>query len=128
MEETQNIITKEIADKLELSTSTVVNQIARISKKLEVRNRLEIAYFAMRDGIVEFGSDEPRLRWEGLTEREDEIVPWRARGYFDKEIASMLEIKPSTLKKHLSNIYEKIGLKNHRALAYHAIPEGFMEY
>lgn len=48
----------------------------------------------------------------GLTAREMEIVQNLSKGLGDDDLASQLCIAPSTLKKHISNIYRKTGVKN----------------
>jgi DNA-binding NarL/FixJ family response regulator len=49
----------EIADELYLSVNTVRNHIQRISAKLGVSTRLEIAMTAIRRGLIELPWDEP---------------------------------------------------------------------
>lgn len=46
----------------------------------------------------------------GLTAREREIVMLVARGKTNAEIAALLWIAPSTVKKHLENVYVKLGV------------------
>lgn len=48
----------------------------------------------------------------GLTSREREILGWVARGKTNLEIAEILWLSPSTVRKHLENIYEKLGVHN----------------
>jgi DNA-binding CsgD family transcriptional regulator len=48
----------------------------------------------------------------GLTSREREILGWVARGKTNLEIAEILWLSPSTVSKHLENIYGKLGVHN----------------
>lgn len=48
----------------------------------------------------------------GLTRREEEILLLVARGKTNKEIAATLYVSPLTVRKHLENIYHKLGVKN----------------
>jgi DNA-binding NarL/FixJ family response regulator len=48
----------EIADELYLSVNTVRNHIQRISAKLGVSTRLEIAMTAIRRGLIELPQEE----------------------------------------------------------------------
>lgn len=48
----------------------------------------------------------------GLTEREAEIMDMIFDGISNEEIVESLFISPSTLKKHLQNIYRKTGVKS----------------
>jgi DNA-binding CsgD family transcriptional regulator len=47
-----------------------------------------------------------------LTRREREVVEWVARGKTNAEIASILWLAPGTVRKHLDNVYEKLGVSN----------------
>jgi LuxR family maltose regulon positive regulatory protein len=47
-----------------------------------------------------------------LTRRETEILPLLAEGLNNNEIADRLCIAPVTVKKHLQNIFKKLGAKN----------------
>ena len=56
----------------------------------------------------------------GLTPREAEIVGWVERGKTNAEIAAMLFISPHTVRKHLENVFEKLGVRTRTAAAAHA--------
>ncbi len=47
-----------------------------------------------------------------LTEREYEILKLVLMGYDNNEISKEIYISLSTVKKHLANIYDKLGIKN----------------
>ena len=51
----------------------------------------------------------------GLTRREREILAWVARGKTSSEIADTLWIAPSTVRKHLENIFPKLGVRTRTA-------------
>jgi DNA-binding CsgD family transcriptional regulator len=50
-----------------------------------------------------------------LTAREREVLTWVARGRTNAEIARLLWLAPSTVGKHLENIYAKLGVKTRTA-------------
>jgi DNA-binding CsgD family transcriptional regulator len=50
-----------------------------------------------------------------LTAREREVVSWVARGKTNAEIAQLLWLAPSTVRKHLENIYAKLGVNTRTA-------------
>jgi DNA-binding CsgD family transcriptional regulator len=58
---------------------------------------------------------EERLREFGLTPREGEILAWVARGKTNPQIAETLLITTSTVRKHLENIYPKLGVQTRTA-------------
>jgi len=59
----------------------------------------------------------PRLRRLGLTPREIEVLLQVERGARNDEIAAALYISPRTVKKHLENIFRKLGVTNRTAAA-----------
>jgi len=52
----------------------------------------------------------------GLSPREQEVVELAVRGASTKEISQALYISEYTVKDHLSNIFEKVGVRGRRAL------------
>jgi DNA-binding NarL/FixJ family response regulator len=60
------------------------------------------------------GAAEPE---DQLTKREQQIVDGVARGLRNKEIARQLNISEKTVKSHLNNIFQKLGLEGRFALA-----------
>ena len=66
---------------------------------------------------------ESRRRMDGirgLTPREAEVVGWVARGMTNVEIAAALFISPQTVRKHLENVFEKLGVRTRTAAAAYA--------
>ena len=57
---------------------------------------------------------------ESLTEREKTIIAALARGRTNTELAAELGISINTVKFHLRNLYDKLGLKNRsQAIAFY---------
>ena len=57
------------------------------------------------------------LREFGITKREKEIIQFLIQGYSNKEIASKLFISVNTVKTHIENIYQKLGVNQRIDLA-----------
>jgi DNA-binding NarL/FixJ family response regulator len=68
------------------------------------------------------GADPARA----LTARELDIVRMIAQGLRNKAIAERLSISEGTVKIHLHNIYEKLGLDGRLELVLHAQREGLV--
>jgi DNA-binding NarL/FixJ family response regulator len=60
------------------------------------------------------GASEPE---DQLTRREQQIVDGVARGLRNKEIARRLRISEKTVKTHLCNVFQKLGIEGRFALA-----------
>ena len=54
-----------------------------------------------------------------LTAREREVLAWVARGKTNAEIARRLWLAPSTVGKHLENVYAKLGVSTRTAAVAH---------
>ena len=52
----------------------------------------------------------------GLTNRETELAILAYRGYSNKEIAEMCYISEATVKKHMTHIFEKLGIEGREQL------------
>jgi DNA-binding CsgD family transcriptional regulator len=51
----------------------------------------------------------------GLTPRERQILSWIARGKTNTEIAQILWIAPTTVRRHLEHVYAKLGVHTRTA-------------
>ncbi|MGH3081579.1 MAG: helix-turn-helix transcriptional regulator [Gaiellaceae bacterium] len=58
---------------------------------------------------------EERVAEVPLTVREREVLSWVARGKTNAEIAELLWLAPSTVRKHLENVYAKLGVSTRTA-------------
>jgi len=63
----------------------------------------------------------------GLTERELEIVRLVASGYKNKEVGNTLTISERTVKTHLQNIFQKLGVRDRVALVMYALQHGLTQ-
>jgi ATP/maltotriose-dependent transcriptional regulator MalT len=63
------------------------------------------------------GADRGRERPGGLTPREAEVLALTAAGHSNQEIAARLVLSVRTIERHLSTIYQKLGLEGRSARA-----------
>ncbi len=71
--------------------------------------------------------DEPNVREDPLTPREQEVVKLIAESYSTKQIADVLVISEKTVDRHRSNILEKLGMHDRVELTRYAIRRGLVE-
>jgi two-component system NarL family response regulator len=62
-----------------------------------------------------------------LTDREVEVLKLVAKGMTNKDIAAELVIAENTVKNHVRNILEKLGLKSRMEAAIHAVREKLVD-
>ena len=75
---------------------------------------------AQREFKPDFSSTEPLLKF-GLTARATETLLWLAQGKTNPDIAIILRITESTIKKHVQEIFEKLGVETRGAATVRAL-------
>ena len=73
------------------------------------------------NGIAAAGKTRER---SPLSQREREIVALVSQGYKNKEMAEKMFISEQTVKNHLHNIFDKLGVSDRLELALYAIHKG----
>ena len=68
----------------------------------------------------DFSSAKP-LESLGLTGREAEVLLWVAQGKSNHDVAVILGMAEKTVKKHMGNIFEKLGIEGRNAATVHAL-------
>ena len=68
----------------------------------------------------DFASAKP-LEKLGLTEREAEVLLWVAQGKSNGDIAIILGMAEATVKRHLSNLFPKLGVEGRNAATIQAL-------
>jgi DNA-binding CsgD family transcriptional regulator len=84
--------------------------LARLLEAASLRRQLAVA-------LEELDRSRPSSSVEALdlTERELEVLTWVAQGKMNAEIAELLWLAPSTVRKHLENVYAKLGVSTRTA-------------
>jgi DNA-binding NarL/FixJ family response regulator len=99
-------LTKPVANK------DLVNAIEARLRRAELQ--------ANREFKPDFTSSEPLLTL-GLTPRAAETLLWLAQGKTNPDIATILGITESTVKKHVQEIFEKLGVETRGAATVRAL-------
>jgi DNA-binding NarL/FixJ family response regulator len=68
----------------------------------------------------DFSSPEPLVKL-GLTPRAAETLLWLAQGKTNPNIATILGISESTIKKHVQEVFDKLGVETRGAAAVRAL-------
>ena len=69
----------------------------------------------------------PGVQEEPLTEREHQILQLIAKGHSNKEIAATLFISDNTVKTHISNLFEKLGVRDRTEAVTKALRLGWLK-
>lgn len=80
------------------------------------------------DGYIHWtkGGGE-RASYDGLTEREREVLKLIGKGHTNREIAEMLYLSHNTVQTHRSRIMDKLGLENRSQLIKYALSKGLID-
>jgi DNA-binding NarL/FixJ family response regulator len=74
--------------------------------------------YLLRLKIQDIEPLELQLRQKfSLTTREAEVLRWIAEGKSNRDVASILDVSPRTVNKHLEQIFTKLGVENRTAAA-----------
>lgn len=88
---------------------------AFISKNVDPDELLKTVS-SILDGVYTFSENDliPNNQFEkfGLTPRHLDVLLVALKGYSNKEIAAYLDISPETVKTHLKNSFQRIGVQN----------------
>ena len=69
----------------------------------------------------DFSSAEPLVAQLGLTPRVAEVLLWAAQGKTNSDIASILGISESTVKKHMIDVLQIVGVETRTAASLRAL-------
>jgi DNA-binding CsgD family transcriptional regulator len=91
--------------------------LAHLARKVPAMIVAMLALFVASTGTRSLDSLllEARQTEVPLTAREREVLAWVARGKTNAEIARVLWLAPSTVRKHLENVYAKLGVSTRTA-------------
>ena len=92
---------------------------ADLLKAIEARLRRSEQQ-AQREFKPDFSSHEPLLKL-GLTPRAAEALLWAAQGKTNADIAMILGISESTVKKYMLEVFEKTGVETRSAATLRAL-------
>ncbi|HZQ70777.1 MAG TPA: response regulator transcription factor [Terriglobales bacterium] len=128
---------KQVLEALQLGARGVVlkKRVAELTTALEVVMRGQ--YWIESQGVSNVVQivqqlaaanpqpSQPQNRF-GLTARETQIISFITQGCMNRDIANSLSITEETVKRHLTNIFNKVGMSNRLELALFAIEHGLV--
>jgi len=126
---------QQIIDVLKLGVRGVVMKTASTNTFVKsIRMVMAGEYWIPRGNIADLvrvlhgAPPDPRQKQRSLnlTPRELEIVVAVSTGYTNKDIAQRFSISEDTVKHHLTNIFDKLGVANRLELAVLAIGRGLV--
>ncbi len=81
----------------------------------------------VEDYLRRVESGQERDTFDGLTDREREVLQLIAEGHTNKEIADLLHLSVRTVQNHRAHIMEKLGMHDRGELIKYAIQKGIIE-
>ena len=80
----------------------------------------------MADYLARAARGEDRDHYDGLTDREREILRLIAQGLTTRQIAEELVLSPHTVQSHRDRIMSKLDLHSKTALVRYAVDRGLV--
>jgi two-component system nitrate/nitrite response regulator NarL len=128
----------QIVEALELGARGIVMKEAATELLLKaIRGVVAGQYWVGRDAVADIvrhlreraaAAGHRRLSpAERLTPREREVVAGVAAGESNREVAQRLALAEATVKHHISNIFDKLGVSNRAELAAYATRHGLTQ-
>ncbi len=85
-----------------------------------------IARMLVENYLHKAKNGEEKTSYEGLTNRERQILAYIAEDKKNKEIADLLGITVSTVQSHRTNLMDKLGAHDRTELVKYAISKGII--
>jgi class 3 adenylate cyclase/DNA-binding CsgD family transcriptional regulator/tetratricopeptide (TPR) repeat protein len=105
--------------------------LSHLSEAQRLQSELGMVVWRERTAAIGERLARPRSRrhrWpDGLTEREVEVLRLVADGHSNRAIADSLYLSERTVERHVSNIYNKIGVGSRTAAAAYVFRKGLAE-
>ena len=86
-----------------------------------------VARRLVSDYLTRVKSGEEQISYDGLTERERQVLKLIAEGYTNQAIAEKLVISPSTVQTHRTRIMQRLNLHSRAELIQYAVRKGLLD-
>ncbi|SQD00952.1 regulatory protein [Escherichia coli] len=111
------------ADSTQYAAGTgTASRTAYILREINQHHRHKFAHFD--ENFVERLLNHPEvpelIRTSPLTQREWQVLGLIYSGYSNEQIAGELEVAATTIKTHIRNLYQKLGVAHRQAAVQHA--------
>jgi two-component system response regulator NreC len=108
------------------ATSELISAIRAVHQG-DVYLYASIARMLVGDYLQKVRAGEEKASYDGLTQREREILMYIAEDKRNKEIADLLSISVRTVQAHRANLMEKLGAHDRTELVKYAIRKGIIK-
>jgi DNA-binding NarL/FixJ family response regulator len=100
-----------------------------VSSLVAVMTGERVMASAVANRVLEMltGITGPKDFYNGLTGRELEVLKLVAGGLANKQIAYTLKISDKTVRNHMSNLYEKLDVRDRSTAVLYAVRKGLVE-
>ena len=95
--------------------------MASVRARLERANALKQVVEDASTFAPNFDNYEPLQKAFGLTPREAEVITWVAQGKGNADIGMLLDMSERTVKHHVSQCFQKMGVENRSAATLMAV-------
>jgi two-component system, NarL family, nitrate/nitrite response regulator NarL len=136
---TASVERTQIVEALQLGARGVVLKESATQLLLKaIHSVMQGAYWVGRESVSDLvktlrdlspgTSEDLRKKQFGLTPREFEVISAIVAGYNNRDIAKKFAISEQTVKHHLTNIFDKLGVSSRLELALFAVNHSLLDH
>jgi DNA-binding NarL/FixJ family response regulator len=103
------------------SMGDFISTVRSVAEERKGQDENDVILFVPRGAFDKDATEE-----SSLSGREAEILMLAARALSNRQIAESLHLSETTVKRHLSNVYEKLGVHTRAEAARKALSEGWI--
>lgn len=103
------------------SMGDFISTVRSVAEERKGQDENDVILFVPRGAFDKDATEESLL-----SGREAEILMLAARALSNRQIAESLHLSETTVKRHLSNVYEKLGVHTRAEAARKALSEGWI--
>ena len=103
------------------SMADLISTVHSVAEERKGQDENDVILFVPRGAFDKDVTEE-----SSLSGREAEVLMLAARALSNRQIAESLHLSETTVKRHLSNVYEKLGVHTRAEAARKALSEGWI--
>ena len=107
-----------------MRTAVAQGAVGYVTKSMSAERIIAVASQILSGGVTKEGASEPPA--SSLTPRQGEVLQFLAQGFSNKVIAKHLELSENTVRRHVQDILDYLGVANRAEAVFAARRRGII--